>query len=116
MLRSILTFVAIAIAAIVPLAARGATAQQILIARHAYDGKHVEVSGVVQALHVIRLRSGASVSEFLLCSARCIRVVAPGSAPIARGEYLTIGGTYYSRKVVDGYLVRHGIFVDGGMH
>jgi hypothetical protein len=98
--------------AILPLRASAATTDAIFAAPRAYDGQHVEVTGRVEHLHALRLSNGQPYLQFSICSAHCLFVFAPGSAPIIGGQTITIRGTYYNRKNVGGYVVRRGIAVD----
>jgi hypothetical protein len=92
----------------------GATVEQILDSPAAYDGKHVDVSGIVQRLEQKVSRKGNPYVTFSLCSGQCIHVFGFASPSLSDGQRVTVRGTFEAVKHVSGYTFYNEVDADDG--
>ena len=89
------------------------TIGQLHAGSHAYDGRHVDVTGRASRPHAGVLTDGTRYERFAVCAGWCMQVVAIGTPAIPAGQTITVHGTYYVHKNLGGFVL-HGIEADPG--
>lgn len=84
----------------------------ILKSPSAYDGKSVEVRGIVSQLREQTSHRGNDYDTFKLCSTACISVFTFGRPAISDGKTVTVHGRFSTVKHTGGYTFYNEIEAD----
>jgi len=87
----------------------------LLASSVSYDGKHVAVSGIVQAVEMKTSQRGNDYDVFELCDSRCVHVFTWGHPALSNGQRLTVRGVFEVTKHVGAYTFHNEIEADEGI-